>query len=465
MRVALNTQTPLVRFRDDVAAAAGDRPLDLSGLVPLDDYKFTTGGVVRMVFPLLKRWLGNGSLSDAEWVAMSAGEHAPHLTHDGVSLSFVPLPAAEREGYAQVKERLWALLNSNPTTPVPFGSDGLPESAWRAFGAYQERSARTLERAARRMSGVDLLYVHDFQQLGVAGAWRGPDAPKVFHLHTPFPTGMPGEWVDYMLDQLHDFDAVVVSTQRYADNLRKAGLRTPLHVVHPFIDPSDYREAAAEDGAAFRARFGIATTDRVVLNVARMDPMKGQDRMIRALPRLLEEVPEARLLFVGNGSFSSSRKGGLGLSKGQQWRARLEALAAELGVTDRVTFTGHLDDEYLPAAYRASDAFCLPSTREGFGLAVVEAWRQALPVIVSDRAGVSELVTDGEDGRVVDCGDAETLARALVETLVRPEHARAMGEAGVGISELATLTTGQRALEGVFASVLAQKGVTPHASV
>lgn len=451
LRLVVNTQTPLIRFREGSLNA--DAASSLSELVEGEDYKHTTGGVVRMLLPVLRAWQSSGTLRAAEWVAMGADEGDRVLKHDGLTLGFVGLPGEARQGYAAVKERMWALLNSNPSTPAPHGEGGIPEDAWAGFDTYQERSARALEGAAERLGGIDLLYVHDFQQLGVAQAWKGPDVPKLFHLHTPFPSVLPGGWADYFVSHLGQYEAVVVSTHRYAQNLRAAGLTTPVHVIRPFIDPSTYKRATQADIATFRARFGLGDDDRIILNVGRMDPMKGQDRLLRALPRLLAHDPRARVVLVGNGSFSSSKRGGLGLDKGPTWRAELEALAETLGVNDRVTFTGHLGDDLLPAAYASCEVFCLPSTREGFGLAAIEAWRHDKPVVVCDRAGVSELVENGVNGESVDCADEGALADAILRMLRDPDAAREMGRAGRKASEASTMQVGRRALERLFAAL------------
>lgn len=457
-RLAMNTQTPLIRFREGSLKA--DAATSLAELSEHEDYKHTTGGVVRMLLPLLRAWQAAGRLRDAEWVAMGADAEDHVLEHEGVHLRFVGLPPEARQGYAVVKERMWALLNSNPSTPVPRGEGGVPEEAWRAFDLYQERSAGALRQASERMGGVDLLYVHDFQQIGVAREWEGRAIPKLFHLHTPFPSALPPRWAEYIVSHLRRYDALIVSTHRYAENLREAGLDTPIHVIRPFIDPSSYRRPTHADTASLRERYDLADDDRIVLNVGRMDPMKGQDRLIRALPKLLAQDPRVRLLLVGNGSFSSSSKGGLGLEKGSAWRTELEALAKELGVDARVTFTGHLGDALIPAAYAASEVFCLPSTREGFGLAAIEAWRQEKPVVVCDRAGVSELVEPDVNGAVVDCSDTDALAESISRILKDPHAGRRMGREGRAASEAATMPVGRRALERVFQDLLEE---TPRA--
>lgn len=455
MRLLVNTQTPLIRFREEDFGGAMDEPVQLSGLREPDDFKFTTGGVTRMILPLLKRWLASGTASTAEWVALSGGERAPLAELDDIRLSFVGLPPGETRGYAAVKEQIWALLNSNPTNgAAPGRTKELSDPHWAAFEMYQRRSADALEQAADRMGGADLLYVHDFQQVGVASAWQGPRIPRVFHLHTPYPSVMPRAWASRLVGRMRAYDAVVTSTNRYADNLRADGLDVPIHVIRPFIDPMDHRPSTSADVHTFRDKFHIAPTERIILNVGRMDPMKGQDRLIQALPRILASVPDARLVLVGNGSFSSSKTGGLGLSKGAQWRAALEALARDLRVADRVTFTGHLDDELLPAAYAACEAFALPSTREGFGLAVIEAWRHQKPVAVSQRAGVAELVVDGVNGFAPDCADPGELARAIMEILRDPDLAASMGKQGHLASEEATLPYGSLQLERLFHELL-----------
>jgi phosphatidyl-myo-inositol dimannoside synthase len=176
-------------------------------------------------------------------------------------------------------------------------------------------------------------------------------------------------------------------------------------------------------GAAVRAALGL--TDRpVVVCVSRLVPRKGQDTLIRAMPRVLAAVPDAVLLIVGGGPY----------------RGALEKLAAETGVADSVRFTGEVPWEELPAHYGAGDVFAMPCrTRrggldvEGLGIVYLEASATGLPVIGGDSGGAPDAVLDGETGWVVrgaaDTAPAETAER-LVALLGDAGLRRRMGERG-----------------------------------
>jgi len=137
----------------------------------------------------------------------------------------------------------------------------------------------------------------------------------------------------------------------------------------------------------------ILGTDRqiVIGSVGRLDAMKGHDLLIRAIAKL----QGARVVILGEG--------------GQ--RATLLKLAAQLGVSDRVQLPGWVDNPrtHLPNF----DIFAMPSRSEGFPLAVVEAMLAALPVVATHVGSVSEAVTDGETGLLVNRDDVDGLEKAL----------------------------------------------------
>ncbi|MGK5532254.1 glycosyltransferase family 4 protein [Streptomyces sp. URMC 129] len=176
-------------------------------------------------------------------------------------------------------------------------------------------------------------------------------------------------------------------------------------------------------GAAVRASLGLSERP-VVVCVSRLVPRKGQDTLIRALPRVLAAEPGTVLLIVGGGPY----------------RADLEKLAERLGVSASVRFTGPVPWEDLPAHFGAGDVFAMPCrTRrrgldvEGLGMVYLEASATGLPVVAGDSGGAPDAVLDGETGWVVRAGEstaAEETADRLLALLTDPELRRRMGERG-----------------------------------
>jgi phosphatidyl-myo-inositol dimannoside synthase len=156
----------------------------------------------------------------------------------------------------------------------------------------------------------------------------------------------------------------------------------------------------------------------VVLCVSRLVPRKGQDRLIRAWPRVLRAVPDAVLLLVGGGP-------------------RLRALRRLAGGAESIRFTGAVPPESLPGLYAAADVFAMPCrTRlrgaevEGLGIVFLEASASGLPVVAGASGGAPDAVRHGETGLVVDGGSVRAVAEALIELLADRERARKMGELG-----------------------------------
>jgi glycosyltransferase involved in cell wall biosynthesis len=157
--------------------------------------------------------------------------------------------------------------------------------------------------------------------------------------------------------------------------------------------------------------------DPIVLTVTRLsaaEPYKNVDQVIRATARLAAEIPSITLEIVGEGD---ARQG-------------LERLALKEGVRERVRFLGRLSDEELAAAYARASIFALPSTREGFGIAYLEAWQRRLPVVGSTEGAAPEVITDGVDGLLVPGGDVPATVDALRALIRDPELRNRLGAAG-----------------------------------
>jgi glycosyltransferase involved in cell wall biosynthesis len=188
--------------------------------------------------------------------------------------------------------------------------------------------------------------------------------------------------------------------------------RRPAFVVHPGVEPSmngASPPAAALDIPAGRTVIGI---------VGRLQPWKGQHRLLRALARLRERGLDVHGLIVGGDAY--------GLSP--EYAAALGRLVTELGLEDRVTLTGQVAD--VGPYVRAMDVLVSASEKEPFGIVLLEGMADALPVVAVGDAGPLDIVEHGHTGVLVSSPAPGLLADAL-EPLVRdPERRRELGERG-----------------------------------
>lgn len=191
-----------------------------------------------------------------------------------------------------------------------------------------------------------------------------------------------------------------------------------LHRLAPAVDAGLF--VPDQDGERIRREAGL-TDGPVVVCVARLMPRKGQDVLVRALPRVRAAVPGTGLLLVGGGPA----------------RGRLTRLARRHGVSDHVVLRGSVPTTALPAWYAAGDLFAMPCRDrwrgldvEGLGMVFLEAAACGLPVVVGDSGGAPDALLPGRTGLLVDGRDVTAVADAVGSLLADPERAAAMGRAG-----------------------------------
>lgn len=159
-------------------------------------------------------------------------------------------------------------------------------------------------------------------------------------------------------------------------------------------------------------RYGLAGC-KVLMTVARLwsgDIYKGVDVTIRALPEIAQVEPNVKYLVIGRGDD----------------QPRLQGLAQELGVSDRVVFAGFVPTEELALHYRVADAYIMPS-QEGFGIVYLEAMACGKPVLSGDADGSADPLQDGKLGWQVPHRDPQAVAAACIEIL-RGEDRRCDGD-------------------------------------
>lgn len=155
------------------------------------------------------------------------------------------------------------------------------------------------------------------------------------------------------------------------------------------------------------------SNETVLCFVGRLVPQKGLDLLFRGLG-LLEQVPPWKVLLVGQGVEEP----------------RLRAMAADLGLRDRVLFVGPKAWREIPAILTGCDLFVHPSRREGLGLSIVEAMAARLPVVATSVGGIPEVVTHGKTGMLVPPENPAALADAISHMIQHPDERRRMGRNG-----------------------------------
>lgn len=199
-------------------------------------------------------------------------------------------------------------------------------------------------------------------------------------------------------------DLIIFNSRAGHRHAVDAGFRLTRSEVIPNGVSTDTFKFDVRARSAMRSAWAIPPSARVVGMAARIDPMKGHSTLLKAVPLVLQHVPDAWFVCVGDGH--------AGL------RAKLEAHAAELGVQSRVLWVGGIAD--MASAFSAFDVAVLCSEfGEGFPNVVAEAMACERPCVVTD-VGDAALVT-GPTGQVVPVRDHESLATALIKTL-RGDH-------------------------------------------
>ena len=213
--------------------------------------------------------------------------------------------------------------------------------------------------------------------------------------------------IDCQRQAILEPDRILVVSERWREILADE-YRTSAEVVHNGVDVARFRSADPDLAAALRQRAGAA--DRpLILAVGGIEPRKGSDTLMAAMAALSRSGGGTGrrpvLAVVGGHSFQDYR----------EYRDRVLSSLPGLGLRldDDVVLLGTVPDAELPGWYTAADVLAFPSTKEGWGLAVLEAMSAGLPVIASDLPVFREYLRPGQDALMVPVDDAGALAAAL----------------------------------------------------
>jgi glycogen(starch) synthase len=273
---------------------------------------------------------------------------------------------------------------------------------------------------------ADIVTAHDWLSV-VAGASckRELGVPLAFHVHSTEPgrTMGPGSPVVNSLESTGGSVSDMVVTVSYAMRDELIGLGFPekkIRVCYDAVDPEKYDPAKVDKNAVtkLRQRYGLTEEDKMILFVGRLTAVKGVDRLVNAMARIREKVPNAKLVVLGVGDMQDY----------------LGGLVYSVGLQDDVTIrTEFVPEDERILHYAACDVAAIPSLYEPFGIVCTEAMSMEKPVVVG-ATGISglreQVVPSGENqtGFHVNPHDPNDIAWGITSTLADADLSRRMGK-------------------------------------
>jgi glycosyltransferase involved in cell wall biosynthesis len=301
--------------------------------------------------------------------------------------------------------------------------------------------------------GADVVHNHMYRAevIGTQAAWRlaGLGRRRPYVVSTVHSSRIRSEEDRAQLRRLTPkIDQLIAVSKAIVRKIEDEGrVGAPVTLIYNGVDLQRYVDQEA--CCTLHEEYDIPDGAPIVGVVARLEPEKGHPTLLEAWPRVLERVPNAHLLIVGEGSRREALEAQaqeLGLMQPQASRAEATPAAAPAlmqpqaspsggaltavrrTTPNSVTFTGRRDD--IPSVTAALDVAVLPSYREAQGLSILEAMALSRPVVASNVGGIPEMIENGETGLLVPPHDAEALGDAIARLLSDHPLADTLARAG-----------------------------------
>jgi glycosyltransferase involved in cell wall biosynthesis len=251
----------------------------------------------------------------------------------------------------------------------------------------------------------------------LAAAMALVDVPQTTHLATEHLLYAPRDrrlgLIYTLLDRLALYPAdhiVAVSQGMRRQIVALPGLNTRrVTAIQNAIDCEYF--FAPEQRDACRSEFGLSPEFQVIGYAGRIDWVKRLDLLLEAFSEVVSQHPQARLMIIGEGS----------------QRPRLETLAASLGISHELIWTGFRQD--MPRLLAAMDIYVQPSINEGLSLSILEAMAAGKAVIATDVGGAQEVLTHQKTGILIPPGSSPAIGAALIDLLDHPDKHTALARA------------------------------------
>ena len=258
----------------------------------------------------------------------------------------------------------------------------------------------------------DVIHAHDWLVAYAAKTLKNSyDMPLVSTIHAT-EAGRNGGIHDEVQRYINDTEwmltyessEVIVNSKFMKNDLQRLfGLPyEKINVVANGINSKAY--SGVEKDYEFRRQYA-ADNEKIILFMGRLVYEKGVQHLISAMPKILENYHDAKLIIAGRGGMTDELK------------SQVEAM----GLGQKVYFTGYLNAKQVSKMYRCADISVFPSTYEPFGIVALEAMLAGVPAVVSDVGGLNEIVEHGVDGMKSYAGNPNSLADSILALLFNPE--------------------------------------------
>ena len=243
-------------------------------------------------------------------------------------------------------------------------------------------------------------------------------ARSVVHMHVSY-----GDWLSSNVKwALRNADAIIAVSSFAARSIVNAGYpAAKVHTVLNSLDLDSQRWNSRSTAREVRVGLGIPEKAVVLGVVSRLFLYKGHRDLLKALARVKNQMPEYRLVIVGEDAPRSHPGGG-------SFTEELKAQAAKLGISQNIIFTGFRTD--IPQLMESFDLYTMPSWEEPFGMVYIEAMALGKPVVAWRQAGPEEIVVNGETGFLPAPKDIDALGTSILKLARSPALCKQFGKAG-----------------------------------
>jgi len=289
------------------------------------------------------------------------------------------------------------------------------------------------------------------RKLGGAVVWNCNDVPN-FYLksrQTRSPLLKALYRIYYLLDRVQNRRVdMTLLVSEWAEREHRAIYPGPTRVVHPGIDPTQFRPGG--DRIRVRRRFACSDDEFLLIWLGIFMPHRRLEDGIEAVSRLASRGIRVRLVLAGSDrSFP-------------QYVDSLKALTHKRGLQQQIIFADKVADEEIRDFYSACDAFLFPNDRQTWGLAVLEAMACGCPVLVSRGAGVHEVLTDQVNALLFPPRDPVELANKIEVLVKNPVQRREMAQNGMRLArETYNWSHFAEQIEAVFSGIVELNDTPP----